>query len=717
MSLYGALFSGVSGLQSQSSAMGAISDNVANVNTSGYKGTEVNFQTLVTAQVSVTQYSPGGVQSAPRMNVDVQGLLEATTSSTDFGLSGQGFFVVSDQAENPSGFAYSRAGSFKVDKNGFLQNVSGYYLQGWPLTTWDGNATASRVSVDGLDYMKAYKNPTSGATFYINDNVVSDIHMRPLNLSTIGGTARATSSLALGANLPSGAAIGTTEQTNSLIFDSLGNSHNLLYTWAKRDQNDWDVEVMPPRGSTYITIDNQQDPAQTYYSAGRMDFNGIPANGTDFTMDIGGTTYTFQFADTAADTPFTGASLPLNYTNNADADGDSIMIDGVEFTLVNGAATGSQQVDISGAASAADVAAAVASAADAYFVNRDGGAAGSYVTNAGGTLQTSSFAIGNPTNGGATDTFGGAITVTSTTTTIATSGRSLSQVLDQLGDQVNAALSYEYGFIKESTPETWGGRVSGENAIMFRNGDTANPISVASTNDLVDNNGISAVIQNIDFTVPALSSHNWANVGDHAVTFNGDGSINEMFGLDETSANDPRSQIRIGWANGALNMDGSDVDSGGSPAISQFIGNYNETDGMQQLGDAYQLNYVRQDGNRFGNFAGISVAENGVVTALFDNGVQTPIFMIPVATFVNPNGMDPLTGNVFQQTDTSGLPVVREGGTAGAAAIAQATREASTVDLGEEFTNMITTQRAYSAASKIITTSDEMLEELIRIKR
>jgi flagellar hook protein FlgE len=91
--------------------------------------------------------------------------------------------------------------------------------------------------------------------------------------------------------------------------------------------------------------------------------------------------------------------------------------------------------------------------------------------------------------------------------------------------------------------------------------------------------------------------------------------------------------------------------------------------------------------------------------------------MIPVATFVNPNGMNPLTGNVFQQTDSSGLPVVREAGSAGAGTVAQATLESSTVDLGEEFTTMITTQRAYSAAAKIITTSDDMLEELIRIKR
>ena len=59
MSLFGALFSGVSGLQSQSSAMGAISDNITNVSTTGYKNTNVNFKTLITAQTSSTQYSPG----------------------------------------------------------------------------------------------------------------------------------------------------------------------------------------------------------------------------------------------------------------------------------------------------------------------------------------------------------------------------------------------------------------------------------------------------------------------------------------------------------------------------------------------------------------------------------------------------------------------------------------------------------------------------------
>ena len=163
-------------------------------------------------------------------------------------------------------------------------------------------------------------------------------------------------------------------------------------------------------------------------------------------------------------------------------------------------------------------------------------------------------------------------------------------------------------------------------------------------------------------------------------------------------------------------MDGGTIPEG-SPAISLFLGNYKTVDGFSQLSGDYQLNYISQNGNKFGNFAGLTVGEDGIVTALFDNGVTTPIFMIPVSTFVNPNGMESMTGNVFQQTDVSGLPTLREAGSAGAGVIAGAALESSTVDLGEEFTAMITTQRAYSAAAKIITTSDEMLEELVRIKR
>ena len=100
MSLFGALQSGISGLAAQSTAMGAISDNIVNVNTVGYKNNTTSFQTLVTKQTSSSYYSPGGVQPVSKQGVNVQGLLSSNSSSTALAVSGNGYFVVmtEDQA-------------------------------------------------------------------------------------------------------------------------------------------------------------------------------------------------------------------------------------------------------------------------------------------------------------------------------------------------------------------------------------------------------------------------------------------------------------------------------------------------------------------------------------------------------------------------------------------------------------------------------------------
>jgi len=148
-----------------------------------------------------------------------------------------------------------------------------------------------------------------------------------------------------------------------------------------------------------------------------------------------------------------------------------------------------------------------------------------------------------------------------------------------------------------------------------------------------------------------------------------------------------------------------------------FFGNYNTPDGLTQLSGEFSLNFLTQNGAKFGNFAGVSIGQDGIVTALFDNGVTRPVFQIPIATFTNPNGLESITGNVWTATDFSGNPTVREAGDAGAGSVNAAALEGSTVDLGSEFTRMITTQRAYSSAARVITTADELLDELVRIVR
>ena len=96
MSLFGAMISGVSGLNAQSQNLGVISDNISNLNTVGYKGTVGRFSTLVTESATNTRYTPGGVRFHPTALISKQGLLQATSSNTAAAISGDGFFVVRD---------------------------------------------------------------------------------------------------------------------------------------------------------------------------------------------------------------------------------------------------------------------------------------------------------------------------------------------------------------------------------------------------------------------------------------------------------------------------------------------------------------------------------------------------------------------------------------------------------------------------------------------
>ncbi|MDX1974768.1 MAG: flagellar hook-basal body complex protein [Rickettsiales bacterium] len=180
MSLYGALFGGVSSLQAQAGKISTISNNIANVNTVGYKGAEGLFENLVT---SAGIGNGGGVIGASRQLVDQQGLLQSTDSSTDIAISGGGFFVVNDSATNSGEVFYTRVGSFTQDSLGNFRNAAGYFLQAWPL---DRNGL--------LPGEPGNSNTTSSA------NLSS---LTTVNVQNLTGTASATTSVGIGANLKS----------------------------------------------------------------------------------------------------------------------------------------------------------------------------------------------------------------------------------------------------------------------------------------------------------------------------------------------------------------------------------------------------------------------------------------------------------------------------------------------------------------------------------
>ena len=208
MSLFGALFSGVSGLGAQGTSMGVIADNITNISTIGYKTTQTNFKTLVTVAATATSFAPGGVQAAPQALIDRQGLLQSSVSPTDLAINGNGFFVVIELA-NPTttqgSFLYTRAGSFTKDENGDLKNSAGFFLQGWPVDAATGLIPSNRSDLTELD---------------------------TVNIEGLAGTASKTTSVALQANLKASQAVTATLPTDVTTIASLPPTDDLTTTPA-----------------------------------------------------------------------------------------------------------------------------------------------------------------------------------------------------------------------------------------------------------------------------------------------------------------------------------------------------------------------------------------------------------------------------------------------------------------------------------------------------
>lgn len=452
MSIFGAMRSGVTGLFSQSQALGMIADNIANVNTVGFKAVRPRFSTLVTAQASADLHSPGGVQSRVEREIDAQGLLTSSSVSTDIAISGSGFFTVNDQTDGTGNTFFTRAGEFRPDKDGNLVNSGGFTLMGWPI---DSNGTVQQT------------------------NVLSAFSV--LNTANLTSAPVSTSLIEIGANLPASATSGDANSLTAQVFDLQGGQHSLALTYTKTaTANEWDITA---------SITN----------AGIVD----PDSNDDGTND------------------------PLTATGAFAANGIRV---------------------------------------------------GTMTFNTDGTLAS----------------------ITSTSATATDVG------------VVNATTSrFEVTFDFDSATAT-----------------TADRVTVA-----------------LDFGT-------------------------------------------LGQADG----------------FTQFQGNFTP-------------NFIEQNGKQFGSLSAVNIDEAGITTALFDNGETRDIFQVPVITFNNPNGLQERTGNVYVETTDSGPAVALEPGRGGAGSIAPSALEQSTVDLADEFTRMIVTQRAFSASTRIITTADEMLEELTRIVR
>jgi flagellar hook protein FlgE len=140
-------------------------------------------------------------------------------------------------------------------------------------------------------------------------------------------------------------------------------------------------------------------------------------------------------------------------------------------------------------------------------------------------------------------------------------------------------------------------------------------------------------------------------------------------------------------------------------------------DGTTQFGSESVVNNLTQDGYGAGILNNLFISEDGIVSGLFTNGQSRELAQIALAKFQAPTELIKMGGNLFAESATSGQPIVGMPSSGGMGRVFSATLELSNVDLAEEFVDMISAQRGFQANSKIVTTTDELLQEILTLKR
>lgn len=535
MSVFGSLFTAVSGLTAQSQSMGMISNNIANVSTVGYKRTDASFSSLVTNESRSTLYSPGSVQALQNQRISLQGILQQSNSATDLAISGNGFFIVRGNTTDPTAETlFTRAGSFSEDENGVLKNPQGFNLYGWPLDA-NGDIIGSTTNISSLV---------------------------PVNVAFPGGLSVMTTTAELDANLNANQLVtGSTNFTREIeVFDSLGGAHTLSVNFQKHDPT-----------TTTLT--------------GNLNLNAQSGNfvpGTDtFDIDVNG-----------------GGAVTITL------DGDVTKL----ITDLNAVAGVDAHID-----------------ADGFLVIQN--------EVIGETLELLDGAGTPLANGtiGLADT-GGAVGPPPAATPLA-------------GTTIPPGTE---------NPNGWW------------------------TVSFVAPGGVGTLLS-----------------GD--INFDSTGNLNAV----ETAAGSvPISLGPTNWGDPGLTAQTIDFDIFG---LTQFAG-------------SYSVSNADQNGSALGFRTGVSVDADGIVSAQFSNGLSREVYQLGIATFANPDGLNPLTGNVFRVSDTSGLASLTQANNNGAGVVEGGALEQSNVDLADEFSKMIVTQRAYSANTKVITTADQMTAELLQLR-
>ncbi len=263
MSIFGSMDTAISGLNAQAAAFSNISDNMANSQTVGFKSVDTSFIDYLTTSTA-TQNQSGSVATRPDYQNDVQGTIQQSSDPLAMAISGQGFFSVSEQAGvsstgTPQFSAqqyYTRAGDFTPNSNGYLVNSAGEYLNGWAV------------------------DPTTGS--------VNTGTLVPIQIGESQSPPVPTTAVSLIANVPAVPSATSNLSSETDIYDTAGNAHQLQTSWAQTSPDNWTLTLSSPDnvagggttiGSVAVAFNPNGTLASLGSASGALTVTGTPTAG------------------------------------------------------------------------------------------------------------------------------------------------------------------------------------------------------------------------------------------------------------------------------------------------------------------------------------------------------------------------------------------------------------------------------------------------------
>lgn len=673
------LYSGVSGLRTHQTRMDVIGNNIANVNTTAYKAKNITFSDMLyqttqsatgpnaangTAGTNPRQIGLGVKTGAINTSITTEGATQSTGNPFDLKLTGEAFFVVSDGKNQ----YFTRDGSFNVDAAGYLcMGSTGYIVQGWTNTDAETGAII-QDSVKPIQVMSE-KNATYPAAYTTKATISGIIDANDDNLMTENG-----------------------KIMNIQTLDNRGYEYNLKFGIVP--------DVQPDNSTKNVTN------TETLYK--------IP--NTIYAVDT--SELTFTYTDSA------GETATLSQTDMPKDLLAALKKEASIFDANNSSLQSRTGNHVLGGKEDNSVSFAI----DDEFINTYKSEF-SKITELGDYSYLKDLTISVSYSGGlgyksslASDTKPIEMTDAVRDALFKTGTAGSSTYASYEIDNTKADITN--GMLVTEKSYTEGDETKKEYVIQAT--DTGKKVLNLKYEDLkglfrLGTNTIQGkyvTSESIEIEKPIEGQFKIRLLGM---------TDSEGVDVDISGLRDTEHKIYYDTSNGKFKY----IDSEGTTAIvlnlSQLnnLGNFSDvsfdmsnTSNVDNGGKS-NIEGLRDDGRKVGTLTGVAIGTDGVITANYSNGMSKSIAQIAVATFANAMGLQNEGDNLYSATANSGEfnGVGVDIKASGTGYMTTGVLEMSNVDLSQQFTDMITTQRGFQANSRIITTSDTLLEELVNLKR